>query len=127
MSRRTAPIEIQLGRFLSELSEDENRRAEAAMKKAALSCKRELKQNSPGRSGGEYAQGWTIRKKKTKQELYYKVYNRAQPGLTHLLEDGHKTFNQFGGPYKDTPAHKHIDEAAKNAEELFIDLMVRDL
>lgn len=97
MSRRNAPIEIQLGRYLSELSEAENKRVEANAKKAALSCKRELKQTSPGK-GGPYAQGWTIRKRKTASELVYRVYNRAYPGLTHLLEDGHVSKNQFGGP-----------------------------
>lgn len=121
------PIEIQLARALSEFSEEENKRIEKNMKKAALSCKHELQETSPHESN-EYARGWAIKKKRTSAEMTYRIYNRAKPGLTHLLEHGHDTKNQYGSyPERRTPAHKHISTAADNAEELFIDLMVRDL
>lgn len=35
---------------------------------------------------GNYAKGWTVKKN---SDLSYTVYNRTQPTLTHLLENGH--------------------------------------
>lgn len=44
---------------------------------------------SPVDSGG-YQKGWTIKKTSEKSgQICMIVYNRAKPGLTHLLEKGH--------------------------------------
>lgn len=59
--------------------------ADQAAVDAAKNAVKELKITSPERTG-KYARGWTYKKDKTGSVT---VYNRARPGLTHLLEHGH--------------------------------------
>ena len=123
------PITVQMTRALSEFSEEENERIRKHMKTAALSCRRELKQTSP-KMFGEYANGWRFKKKESKLQCEYIIYNATKPGLTHLLENSHMIENQFGRYGRTSPGHGqyiHIKPAAENAEELLIDLLVGDL
>ena len=39
--------------------------------------------------GGEYANGWTRKKNVDGGSVSYTIYNKAKPGLAHLLEKGH--------------------------------------
>lgn len=109
-------IEIQIGKILDEYEKLTKETVEKAALQTAKSAVQKLKANSPKKSG-EYASGWSSRKQGTGRV----VYNRTKPGLTHLLEKGHATFNKKGGPYKRTPAHVHIapvaDEASREFEE----------
>ena len=88
----------------------------------------DLKERSPKRAGGgDYAASWTLDKpegstKNRKGVLVYGVtiYNEDHYRLTHLLEKGHVTRNQYGGPYKRTPAHRHIKDADDYGKKLLI-------
>lgn len=72
-------------------------------KKAAKECAEELQVTSPKGPEG-YAKSWTSRK----HGDGYAVYNKEHYRLTHLLENGHWSYNQYGGPYTFVPPQKHI-------------------
>ena len=118
-------ISVALGRTLSEYCEEENEHMKKAVHKAAISCRRELKQTSPG--SGKYAGGWAVRVKMHKRTIDATVYNREYPRFTHLLENPHEIKNQYG-EYGTTSIGRgrkpHIQKAAENAEEFLINELV---
>lgn len=60
-----------------------------AVTEVAKETKEIAKQGSPSRSG-KYKKGWATKKTvDSSGEISITVYNRAKPGLTHLLEKGH--------------------------------------
>ena len=108
-------VEIQLKRILDEYNTKVQEVSREACKKVSKNLSRTLKGSSPRRSG-EYAAGWAA---KMLDSDTYVVYNKAKPGLTHLLENGHVIKNKYG-TYGRAPAYKHIKPAADNAQEELI-------
>lgn len=92
-----------------------------AMSNAGKRAKKELNIRSPKLSGG-YAKGWAIRTKRERYGINVLIYNKAKPGLTHLLEKGHAMKN--GGR---APAYPHISIAREIAEEYLLDELTRNL
>ena len=88
-----------------------------AAKEAAELTVRELKANSPKRTTGsrkgrgDYAKGWKMKKRNEAHLVSYVVYNGKAPSLTHVLEHGHISKNQFGS-YGRVRAIPHIGPAA---------------
>lgn len=113
-------LEVQLAEIMEEESLKVHRAAEAAAKEAAELTVRELKANSPkkARRGGKYARGWTMKKQMDGTLVSYVVYNGKSPGLTHVLENGHVTRNQYGS-YGRVRAIKHIGPAAEAGIQRF--------
>ena len=108
-------VEIQLKHIMDEYQEKVQTVSREACKKVSKNLSRTLKGTSPRRSG-EYAAGWAS---KMLDSDTYVVYNKAKPGLTHLLENGHVIRNKYG-TYGRAPAYKHIKPAADNAQEELI-------
>lgn len=103
---------------------------EEAASETAKTAKKELKANSPKRSGAgnHYADGWSYSVEKSRVgATQVRVYNGKKPGLTHLLENGHATRNGTGRSYPDTPAHPHIGEVNEKAQTDFVDLIEQKL
>lgn len=72
-----------------------------------------IKRDSPRRktNGGKYAKGWTAKKDfENNLNIQYTIFNRAEPSLTHLLENGHA--KKDGGRVEGIP---HI---APNTEKI---------
>lgn len=113
-------LEVQLSKIMEEESLRVHRAAEAAAKEAAELTVRELKANSPKRArrGGKYARGWKMKKLSEGTLVSYIVYNGSQPGLTHVLENGHVARNQFG-TFGRVRAIKHIGPAAEAGIQRF--------
>lgn len=86
-----------------------------AAKESAEVTARELRANSPkrekGKGKGKYARGWKVKKKTDAHLVSYVVYNSTSPGLTHPLEHGHVSRNQYGS-YGRVRAIPHIGPAA---------------
>ena len=97
-----------------------------AISKASKKAKKDLQNVQDPRKYGDYAKGWAIRTKREKFGINSLIYNRLYPGLTHLLEKGHITRNQYG-QYQRTPAHKHIQPARDNAVDYLIDELTKNL
>ena len=59
---------------------------------------------------GRYRKNWVaeLRKYASRWKVIATVYNKKEYRLTHLLEKGHRAFNQYGNSGKTTTAYPHI-------------------
>lgn len=100
---------------LTEYVQEVQDAIDEAAEEAANVTVKELKANSPrrekGRGKGKYARGWKVKKRQQTNLVSYVVYNGSSPGLTHPLEHGHVTRNQYG-TYGRVRAIPHIGPAA---------------
>lgn len=120
-------IEIQMDEILKTFDVELNEDIEKIARKVSQDTAKQLRSTSPKKpGGGKYAAGWTYRKDNVAFGTGYVVYNKAKPGLTHLLEHGHETKNQHGS-YKRTPAHVHIKPAEEAAKAKFEQLLVNEI
>ena len=122
----SASVEQQMEEILREYGEKTERAVDAAAKRAAQRTAATLRATSPKEpSGGEYARGWGYKSEKGfGGSVATVVHNKTKPGLTHLLEKGHVTKNQYG-TYRRTPAHKHIEPAEQKGDAIFLAEVMR--
>lgn len=115
-------VSVALGKALDDFQNELNEDLFDAVSKASKMAKRDLVSVQDPRRYGDYARGWAIRTKRERFGIEAVIYNRTYPGLTHLLEKGHVTRNQYG-EFKRTPAHPHIEKAKEKAENYLLDLL----
>ena len=97
---------------LSEYSDDVTKGIKDAVKEVAESCKKEIVDNSPVRTG-KYRKGWRVKKNyESASDIRYTVHNAKEYRRTHLLENGH--VKRDGGRVE---GHPHIGPAEEHAEE----------
>lgn len=60
------------------------------------------------KGSGKYAKGWTSKVEKDRLGAHGVIYNKAAPGLPHLLEKGHA--NRGGGRTQGRPHIKPVEE-----------------
>lgn len=101
---RYKSLEDQLNAILEEYEDHVEDVFEDQAKIAGDLAKTEVKNTSP-RDQGDYAKGWRVKKGRKLEGVI--VYNATHPGLTHLLEKGHRIVNQYGEQGR-SPAHPHI-------------------
>lgn len=112
-------VEAQLRRILTEFVDDEEQKIEKITRKVAQDTARQLKGSSPKESG-KYASGWRMKSTPiVGSGTSYTVYNGAKPGLTHLLEHGHVSRNQYG-TYGRVGARVHIAPVEQAAIQSYI-------
>ena len=104
---------VEVTQALEQYSQKVQDACDDAAKEAAEVTVRELKATSPRqkRKGGKYARGWRVKKQYTAHLVSYIVYNGSRPSLTHTLEHGHASRNQYGS-YGRVRAIPHIGRAA---------------
>lgn len=106
-------ISDQLEHILDQYADRVNVTSDKIMKEVSEDTAADLRATSPGT---KYAQSWAVKK----QRHRYIVHNKDHYRLTHLLEYGHETYNQYGGPYNPAKAIPHIYRAEQKAiTELF--------
>ena len=97
-------------------------RAEATVSKKAV---KELKATSPkgnGPKSGQYAKGWGV--KKNKGSVI--IYNKTNPGLTHLLENGHDIVRD-GKKVGSAAAQPHIKAVEEMVKEEMVEEVTKEL
>ena len=113
-------IDIALDDFQTDMTEQVFKACSAAGKLA----KKDLQSTDAYTDkSGDYRKGWAIRTKREKFGVTVLIYNKAKPGLTHLLEKGHD--NARGGGR--TPAHPHIKKARDKAAEYYLDEITKNI
>lgn len=123
-------VSVVLEELLSESADEYNEVLFKSMSKAMRKCKKDIVAAAPG--GEKYKQGWSIRTKRLKYGFQGVVFNKAEPGLTHLLERPHVIKNQFG-EYKRTDPSRgyggkvHIAPAAEDAREYLTEELAKEL
>lgn len=74
-------------------------------------------------NGKKYAKGWRVTFEHTRLTSKATIHNAQMPGLPHLLENGHSSYNQYGGPYASTKAPvkgvSHIAEVERELTEQY--------
>lgn len=66
----------------------------------------------------KYSKSWTKRPEIVAGvQTSFVVYNAKHYRLTHLLEKGHQSYNQYGGSYKFVSARPHIAMSEQRAIE----------
>jgi len=96
-------LEKEVADILRTYSGEVKEKVRKVSREVARDCASRLQSSSPKESG-EYASGWGV---KTQGENGQVVYNKAKPSLTHLLENGHASTNQYGS-YGRVPGRSHI-------------------
>lgn len=96
---------------------------EADLAKAVDDTAKEVRKRTASaspRQKGEYKKGWKTRVTGRGIGNYQRtVYNGPHGRRTHLLQNGHVSRNQFGGPYGRVSARPHITPDAET-ERLFV-------
>ena len=127
-------LELAITDILRQYDEDVSTKADEILKQTANRCKNDVQANSPVRDGGSqsgnYKSGWAIKKngklKGASRIGGYVVHNKTNYQLTHLLEYGHVSKNQYG-TYGRVKAYPHIKEAESNAIDECINRMENEL
>ena len=119
-------ITSQINDIVNEYTSEVKKAMLEASKEAAKDTVKELRATSPkgkGKKAGRYARGWAWKSEKDG----YRVYNKTDYQLTHLLEKGHRIF--INGKYtgKSTNPIPHIAPAERKGKELYIELVERKL
>lgn len=112
---RKTPIEkfdIEIKKILDEYGDDIQENLEVITKSVAQKGAKAVRDSSHIEIKGEkYWKQWRSEiNKPNRLTVEATIYNSKLYPLAHLLEHGHETYNQFGGPYRRTPAHPHILE-----------------
>lgn len=75
--------------ILAEYGDQAREAVELACKDTARETAKELQSAGKFEGGKEYRKGWTLKVELTRTGATAIVYNKAKPGLSHLLEFGH--------------------------------------
>lgn len=114
-------LTVQLNRIINEYNEHVQDVADNAVKDISKEAVQRLRNSSPKKTG-DYAQGWAVKHVRGRQ-LSVVVYNRKAPGLTHLLENGHRIVNAKGewGRVNGIKHIKPVEEWAYNELQVQIE------
>lgn len=104
----------QVEALLEKYSEEVTLTVKDVIKAAAKQGANLVKSNASVFGGsGKYKKGWTSKVEEDRLSTTGIIYNRAQPGLPHLLEHGHA--KRGGGR---VPGIEHIAPAERQAIEI---------
>lgn len=82
-----------INEILAEYGDQAREAVELACKDTARETAKELQSAGTFKGGKEYRKGWTSKVELTRTGATAIVYNKAKPGLSHLLEFGHAKRN----------------------------------
>lgn len=122
MARKSAiNIDEEIEKIVSQYVGNANAAVLRSAKKAAAAAAKELRSESPKRTGA-YADDWTY----ATRGAHTVVYNRKHYQLAHLLEYGHQ--QMAGGRTVGSVAPKiHIAPVERRASEKFLQLTMKEM
>lgn len=105
-------LTVQIQAVLNAVNDDIRDAVKRNVDSVAKEAVQKLRDSSPKKTG-DYASGWSL---KRQGEADAVIYNRKQPGLTHLLENGHVIKNKKG-TFGRVSGKKHIKPVEEWANE----------
>lgn len=98
---------IEINTILAQFTSNVDQTVDKTIQSTAKEGVAELKATSPKGASSKYAKSWAVKKTKGTHTIYNK-----QPGLTHLLENGHDVIRngQKVGEAKPHPHIKDVDD-----------------
>lgn len=125
MARRVTVDDLaaEIQAVLSEYGEDVAHGVKEAVQRVAKAGAKAVASAARDKLGGtgEYASGWTYKVTEGRLKAEAVIYNKAKPGLAHLLEHGHVSRNGTGRVFGRVPAYPHIgpveEEIARDFEQ----------
>ena len=118
-------------KILSDFGERETgvcREAVTAIAKAGVAAvKAEAKQKLDVKGSSEYVKGWTSTIEAGRLSTKGIIYNKAVPGLPHLLEYGHVSRNGTGRTFGKVEGRVHIAPVEKVVEAALLKTLRRTL
>ena len=94
-------VSIQVEKILDDYSQEVRRVTANSQDVIAKEGVQKLKNTSPRQKKHRrrYAEGWAIKRERTGNGIpVVTIYNKTNPQLTHLLENGHDVYNDSFGP-----------------------------
>lgn len=84
-------LETEIAKILTKYGDEVAENIQKVTKELAQKGAKAVKQNAKSdfKGTGKYAAGWTSQAKEGRYSSQGIIYNRAKPGLPHLLEHGH--------------------------------------
>lgn len=84
-------LETEIAKILTKYGDEVAENIQKVTKEIARKGAKAVKQNAQSdfKGTGKYAAGWTSQVKEGRYSSQGIIYNRAKPGLPHLLEHGH--------------------------------------
>lgn len=117
-------VDREIAAILNEFVDEEKEIIESVYESVADDTRRMVTETSKAKfkGEGEYARGWKVKQTGNlrRGETQLVVCNPEHYRLTHLLEKGHASMNQYGGPYKRVRGRRHIKPAEKWGKEELI-------
>lgn len=115
-------LAAELGKILTEYGDEIADNVKDATRQAAKAGVKTVKANAQNDFGGtgKYARGWTSQVEENQYSAQGIIYNKAAPGLPHLLENGHAMRN--GGR---VPGRAHIKPVEEELVKSF-EMMIRE-
>ena len=118
---RATKWDKELAAILDEFVDEEKETIEAIFAEVAKETKELVSEQARAKFKGEgdYARGWEVKNtgNMARGTTRLVVCNPKHYRLTHLLEKGHVSMNQYGGPYKRVRGKRHIKPSEKWARE----------
>ena len=117
-------LDVAIQKVLSEYGEETNKNVTELAKKFAQKGAKAVKDSAKAKFGGsgKYANGWTYTVETGRLSAQGAIYNKAAPGLPHLLEYGHA--KRGGGR---VPGKAHIAPVEEKLVEEFRKAVEHDL
>lgn len=114
-------LEKEISKVLAQFGDDVNKNLGEITKAIGKKGAQAVSANSPAVSG-DYAAGWMSKFEARRTGAMATIYNKAKPGLAHLLENGHA--NVDGGF---TPGRPHIKPVEEEISEEFERKVINDV
>ena len=128
---RQSKVEKELVAILNEFEDEEEETISKVFHAVAKDTRSLVAEMSKAKFKGEgkYARGWEVKQTGNirRGKLGLTVCNPSEYRLTHLLERGHVSMNQYGGPHKRVRGKRHIKPAEKWGNEELIRRLRKEL
>lgn len=115
-------IKEELERVDKVIKKVTNNIANEALKDVKIKSPKNMK----SKKAKHYAEDWRKKVKKGRLNYNATIHNK-QYQLTHLLENGHFSFNQYGGAYKYVKGRPHIKPVQDKVNEKYEDRLIKEL